>query len=183
MDKRHELFDSLLYDLHRKQKVERIFNKILGEFLSKKLIWRKLEVKIISFSYRYLSSLKGMFVQSRNGTPSGWVQPHGVHLKKIDVFMLISTMCHFLWADAVICLSSQLSKHRVGWISSPMAHHSDTLLKSTTSKTKWGTHAWIIQLSNIPSYITAKWLKKCNRWSFRIQRTIGAYICCCWVSI
>ena len=67
----HYLILYLLHDLHKKQNVERIFNKILGEFLSKKLTCRKVKVKIISFSYRYFSSLKGIFEQSRIGTPSG----------------------------------------------------------------------------------------------------------------
>ena len=74
MDKRPSaLFDLyLLHDLHKKENIERFFNKILGEFLSKKLMCRKVKVKIISFSYKYFSSLKGIFEQSRIGTPLGY---------------------------------------------------------------------------------------------------------------
>lgn len=82
-----------------------------------------------------------------------------MHLKKPDVFMLIGKMCHYLWADVVICLSSQLAKQSVGWISSQLGHKLETLLKSITSKTIRGIPAWVIQLSNIPNYTTANWLK------------------------
>lgn len=40
-----------------------------------------------------------------------------------------------------------------------MGHQLDILLKSIVSKIIWGIPAWIIQLSNFPSYITTNWQK------------------------
>lgn len=56
-----------------------------------------------------------------------------MHLKKRDVFMLIRKVYHFLWANVVICLSSQLGKQSVGWILFLMGHQLEILLKSVTN--------------------------------------------------